>query len=263
MPYAAVNGINLHYRVDGVERADAPWLVLSHSLGADLSMWFAQVEAFSRHFRVLRYDTRGHGHSEAPKGPYTLEQLLGDALGLFDTLKIARANFCGISMGGLTGIALAARHPQRLNRVVLSNTAARIGLPEIWLPRAKRAREEGLRGIANEVLPRWFSAKFIESEPRIFAQVHDVFVRTNPEGYASNCEAINAADLRGELAGIRVPSLVITGTHDTSTPVEQGCALASGMCGARYIELDAFHISNIERASEFTPAVLDFLTGSH
>ncbi|WP_206996353.1 3-oxoadipate enol-lactonase [Trinickia mobilis] len=261
MPHAAVNGINLHYRVDGARRAAAPWLVLSNSLGADLSMWTAQVEAFSQHFRVLRYDTRGHGHSDAPKGPYTIEQLTGDVLGLLDALAIERANFCGISMGGLTGIALAARHPERLNRVVLSNTAAHIGSPEIWVPRAKRAREEGMLAIADAVLSRWFSAGFIESEPLVFAQIRDVFVHTNNEGYASNCEAIDGADLRGELAGIKVPSLVIAGTHDVSTTAEQGRALVSGIPGARYAELDAFHISNIERADEFTPTVLDFLAG--
>jgi 3-oxoadipate enol-lactonase len=262
MPYAAVNGINLHYRVDGAQNADAPWLVLSNSLGADLSMWTAQVETFSKHFRVLRYDTRGHGHSDAPKGSYTIEQLTGDVIGLLDALGIERANFLGISMGGLTGIALAARHPERLNRVVLSNTAARIGSPEVWVPRAKRAREEGMFAIADAVLPRWFSAKFIESEPLVFAQIRDVFVHTDNEGYASNCEAIDAADLRGELAGIKVPSLVIAGTHDVSTTAEQGRALASGIPGARYVELDAFHISNIERAGEYAPIVLDFLTGS-
>jgi 3-oxoadipate enol-lactonase len=260
MPHVAVNGTQLHYRVDGAERADAPWLVLSNSLGADLSMWAPQVEAFAAHFRLLRYDTRGHGHSATPPGPYTIEQLSGDVLGLLDALKIERAHFCGISMGGLTGMALAARHPERLSRVVLSNTAARIGSPEVWVPRAQRAREEGMRAIADAVLPRWFSAPFIAAEPLVFAAIRDVFVHTDNAGYAWNCEAIDAADLRGEIAGIRLPTLVIAGTHDLSTPAEQGRALASGIPGARYVELDAFHISNIEKAGEFTRTVVDFLT---
>jgi 3-oxoadipate enol-lactonase len=260
MPQAAVNGTHLHYRVDGAERANAPWLVLSNSLGADLSMWAPQVEAFAKHFRVLRYDTRGHGHSDTPKGPYTIEHLTGDVLGLMDALEIERAHFCGISMGGLTGMTLAARHAERFERVVLSNTAARIGSPEVWLPRAKRARDEGMLALADVVLPRWFSEQFIANEPLVFAPIRDVFVHTDNEGYAWNCEAINAADLRGEIAGIKAPTLVIAGTHDVSTTAEQGRALASGIPGARYVELDAFHISNIEKADEFTRTVLPFLT---
>lgn len=261
MPYAAVNGTELHYRIDGDRHGNAPWIVLSNSLGSDLSMWTPQVAALSKHFRVLRYDTRGHGHSEAPKGPYTIEQLSGDVLGLMDTLKIARANFCGVSMGGLTGVALAARHANRLERVVLSNTAARIGSPEIWVPRAARARTEGMLALADVVLPRWFTAGFIEREPVVMAMIRDVFVHTDKEGYASNCDAIDAADLRPEAPGIKVPALVISGTHDLAATPEQGRALAAAIPGARYVELDAAHISNIEQMDAFTKTVLDFLTG--
>jgi 3-oxoadipate enol-lactonase len=260
MPYAAVNGTELHYRVDGDRHGNAPWIVLSNSLGTDLSMWTPQVAALSKHFRVLRYDTRGHGHSEAPKGPYTIEQLTGDVLGLMDTLKIARANFCGISMGGLTGVALAARHANRLERVVLCNTAARIGSPEVWVPRAAKARTEGMLALAEAVLPRWFTADYIEREPVVLAMIRDVFVHTDKEGYASNCEAIDAADLRPEAPGIKVPALVISGTHDLAATPEQGRALAAAIPGARYVELDASHISNIEQRDAFTKTVLDFLT---
>jgi len=260
MPYAAVNGTELHYRIDGDRHGNAPWIVLSNSLGSDLSMWTPQVAALSKHFRVLRYDTRGHGHSEAPKGPYTIEQLTGDVLGLMDTLKIARANFCGVSMGGLTGVALAARHSNRLERVVLSNTAARIGSPEVWVPRAARARTEGMLALADVVLPRWFTADFIEREPVVFAMIRDVFVHTDKEGYASNCDAIDATDLRPETPGIKVSALVISGTHDLAATPAQGRELAQAIPGARYVELDASHISNIEKAEAFTKTVLDFLT---
>lgn len=260
MPYAAVNGIELHYRIDGDRHGNAPWIVLSNSLGSDLSMWTPQVAALSKHFRVLRYDTRGHGHSEAPKGPYTIEQLSSDVLGLMDTLKIARANFCGLSMGGLTGVALAARHANRLERVVLSNTAARIGSPEVWVPRAAKARTEGMRALADAVLPRWFTADYIEREPVVLAMIRDVFVHTDREGYASNCDAIDAADLRPEAPGIKVPALVISGTHDLAATPAQGRELAQAIPGARYVELDASHISNIEKVDAFTKTVLDFLT---
>jgi 3-oxoadipate enol-lactonase len=259
MPYAAVNGIELHYRIDGDRHGSAPWLVLSNSLGSDMSMWTPQVVDLSKHFRVLRYDTRGHGHSEAPKGPYTIEQLSGDVLGLLDTLKVEHAHFCGVSMGGLTGVALAARHANRINRVVLANTAARIGSPEVWVPRAARARNEGMTALAEAVLPRWFTAAFIAREPLVFGFIRDVFVHTNKDGYASNCEAIDAADLRPEAPGIKAPALVISGTHDLAATPVQGRELAAAIPGARYVELDASHISNIEQADTFTKTVLDFL----
>jgi 3-oxoadipate enol-lactonase len=245
MPYAAVNGIELHYRIDGDRHGHAPWIVLSNSLGSDMSMWTPQVAALSKQFRVLRYDTRGHGHSEAPKGPYTL--------------KIAKANFFGISMGGLTGIALAARHANRFERVVLCNTAARIGSPEVWVPRAERARKEGMLVLSEAVLPRWFTGEFIAREPLMFSVIRDVFVHTDKEGYANNCEAIDATDLRPEVSGIKLPALVISGTHDLAATPAQGKELAAVIPGARYVELDASHISNIEQADAFTKTVLDFL----
>jgi len=260
MPYAAVNGTELHYRIDGDRHGSAPWVILSNSLGSDLSMWTPQVAALSKHFRVLRYDTRGHGHSEAPKGPYTIEQLAGDVLGLMDTLKIARAHFCGVSMGGLTGVALAARHASRFERVVLANTAARIGSPEVWVPRAARARTEGMQALADAVFPRLFTADYFEREPVVLAMIRDVFVHTDKEGYASNCDAIDATDLRPETPGIKLPVLVISGTHDVAATPAQGRELAQAIPAARYVELDASHISNIEKADAFTKAVIDFLT---
>ncbi|MGF6733245.1 pimeloyl-ACP methyl ester carboxylesterase [Paraburkholderia youngii] len=162
MPYAAVNGTELHYRIDGDRHGHAPWLVLSNSLGCDMSMWTPQVAALSKHFRVLRYDTRGHGHSEAPKGPYTIEQLTGDVLGLMDTLKIARANFCGISMGGLTGIGLAraSRRPLRARRAVQYGRAHRLAgslgaaRRESALGRHARTRRRGAAALVHGRLHR-------------------------------------------------------------------------------------------------------------
>ena len=197
--------------------SDAPWLVLSNSLGSDVSMWTPQVEALAAKYRVLRYDTRGHGRSEAPKGPYTLDQLIGDVIGLLDALNIERTHYCGLSMGGLTGIALAARHPERFERVVLSNTAALIGSDEVWTPRAAKAREEGgMPALADAVLPRWFTAGFIAAQTLLLAGIRDVFRHTSGEGYAANCEAIRDADAREEAKTIKAPVLVIAGTQDQS-----------------------------------------------
>jgi 3-oxoadipate enol-lactonase len=260
MPYAAVNGIQLFYRVDASAGSNAPWIVLSNSLGSDVSMWTPQVEALAAKFRVLRYDTRGHGRSDAPNGPYTLDQLAGDAIGLLDSLGIARTHFCGLSMGGITGIALAARHPERFGRVVLSNTAALIGSAATWSPRAARAREEGgMCALVDPVLQRWFTAGFIADHPLLLAGIRDVFRHTSGEGYAANCEALRDADAREEARTIKAPVLVIAGTHDQSTTAAQGRELAGSIEGARYVELDAAHLSNIERAGDFTKTLLEFL----
>ncbi|QGZ63133.1 3-oxoadipate enol-lactonase [Paraburkholderia acidisoli] len=262
MPYAAVNDTQLFYRIDGAANATAPWLVLSNSLGSDVSMWTPQLVEFSKHFRVLRYDTRGHGHSEAPQGPYTIEQLTGDVIGLMDLLGIERAHFAGVSMGGLTGVGLGARFGHRIDRLVLCNTAAKIGSPEVWVPRAAKARSEGMLALADAVLPRWYTADFISRHPLVMSQVRDVFVHTDKDGYASNCEAINAADLRGEAGSIQAPTLVISGTHDLAATPAQGRELAESVPGARYVELDAAHISNVELAKEWNKLVLEFLQGA-
>jgi 3-oxoadipate enol-lactonase len=259
VPFVQVDGVKLHYRIDDEAGPQAPWLILSNSLGSDVSMWAPQVEAFATAYRVLRYDTRGHGQSDVPAGPDTLDQLTGDVTGLMDALDIAQADFCGLSMGGMTGIALAARHPKRFGRVILSNTAALIGSDAVWTPRAARARNEGMAALRDGVLSRWFTAGFITEQPLLLAGIRDVFVHTSGEGYAANCEAIRDTDLRDEAKAIRLPVLVIAGTYDLSTTADQGRELAASIPDARYVELDAAHLSNIEKADDFTRAALAFL----
>ena len=162
-------------------------------------------------------------------------------------------------MGGLTGAALAARYPSRIVRDVLANTAAKIGSPEIWGPRAQKARTEGMAGLADAVLPRWFTNAFVEREPRLLDAIRDTFVHIDQNGYAANCDALNAADLREEVKQIALPVLVVTGTHDLSTPPDQGRAMAAAIPGARHVEFDVAHISNIECADDFNRALLEFL----
>ncbi|TAM52131.1 MAG: 3-oxoadipate enol-lactonase [Paraburkholderia sp.] len=261
MSFAYVDGLRFHYRIDGAERSDAPWLVLANALGADVTMWSPQIAAFSSRFRVLRFDTRGLGCSDVPPGPYTIEQLTGDVLGLLDTLAIERAHFCGLSMGGLIGVALAARHGERLERVVLAHTAARLGTPDVWHARARQAREQGVRSLADATLARWFTSAFAAREPLVLAATRDAFAHMDDEGYASNCEAIGAADLRAEVGAIRAPALVLTGRGDPSVAPEHTRMLAEGIAGARFVEFEALHLSNIERADDFTRTVLEFLTG--
>jgi 3-oxoadipate enol-lactonase len=258
MSYMDKDGARLHYELEG--RTDAPVLVLSNSLGTTLDMWAPQMPALLQHFRVLRHDARGHGQSDVTPGPYTIAQLGADVLALMDRLGIARAHFCGLSMGGMIGMWLGTHHAGRLDRLVLCNTAAKIGTPETWNPRIEKVNAEGMAAIADTVLERWFTAGFRQRAPEQVAVVRDMLLNTAPAGYSANCAAVRDMDQRAEIASIRVPTLVIAGTHDGSTPAADGRAVADAIPGARYVELDAAHLSNWEQSERFTQALLGFLS---
>jgi 3-oxoadipate enol-lactonase len=248
---------HIHHRLDG--NASAPVLMLSHSLGADLTMWDAQVAAFSGSIRVLRFDTRGHGGSPVVPGGCNIAALAGDALGLLDRLGIARVHFCGLSLGGMIGIWLAAHAPERIDRLVLANTAALLGPPSNWDSRIAAVRAGGMAAIADTVISRWFTPEFSRREPQAVAKIRTTILATPPEGYAACAAAVRDMDQRESLAAIRAPTLVIAGTHDPATPPALSHALADAIVGARYTELDAAHLSNVEAAGAFNAAVLDFL----
>ena len=258
MAFIDLNGQHFHYRFDGPP--DAPVLMLSNSLGTDLTMWNPQVEHFARRFRVLRYDTRGHGASAVTAGPYTIAQLGGDVLALLDALKIGRVRFCGLSMGGATGMWLAAHAPERLEQVVLCNTGACIGTADVWNTRIATVRQGGMETIVQGTMERWFTAAFRARAPETVERVREVFRRTPPAGYIACCEAIRDHDERDAIAAIRLPTLVIAGTHDPATPPADGRFLAESIPGARYVELDTAHLSNLEAADEFTETVFKFVT---
>jgi len=255
--WADVNGVRLRYRVEGPD--GAPWLTFSNSLGTDLTMWWSQADVLSRYFRVLRYDTRGHGQSSAPQGPYTIEQLRDDVIALWDHLGVTRSHFCGISMGGLTGLALAIHHPDRLDRLVLSNTAAKVGTDASWQTRVDTVREKTLAGFADTILSRWFTEGFQAAHPEALTPLRAVLKSTSQDGYCANCGALASADLREQAALVKTPTLVIAGTYDLSTSAEQGRWLHGQIAGARYKELATGHIANIEQASNYTQVLLDFL----
>lgn len=265
MPVFSRDDLRLHYRVEGAE--DAPALLISNSLGTDLEMWSPQMSVLTGNFRVIRYDTRGHGASSVPAGPYTLEQLGVDALAVLDHLGVQRVHFCGLSMGGLTGLWLAQNAPERMGRMVLANTGAKIGSDELWnariesIERAANAIGAGLpESVVDAVVERWFTPRFRAIAPRSVERIRGMLVATSSAGYVANCAAIRDADLRGCLAAIAVPTLVIAGTHDPSTPPALGREIAEAVPGARYLELDSAHLSNIEQAGAFNAAVLPFLT---
>ncbi len=258
MPYADLSQARLYYVVDGP--ADAPVLVLSNSLGTNADMWARQVPALSRHFRVVRYDTRGHGRSSVPEGEYRFEQLANDVVELLDHLGVARAHFCGLSMGGPTGLTLALNHPDRIDRLVLCNTAARIGSAQGWTDRIATVQQTGLANMAYGVVERWLTDGFREREPGLTQVLVDMLRRTPDAGYNGNCAALRDADLRARLGEIRARTLVIAGTHDLAATPADSRYLTEHIGGARYVELDTSHISNWENPEAFTRAVLDFLT---
>ena len=254
------DGTILNYRWDGLE--EGPVLVLSNSLGADLGMWDDQVGAFGTHFKLLRYDDRGHGGSSTPDGPYVFDRLGRDVVNLLDALNLKRFSWCGLSKGGMLGMWLARQHPDRIKRLVLSNTSAHLPPADMWDDRARTAREKGLGFMAPTILERWFTEGFRSRAPDRVARVRDMLYATPGEGYAGSCEAIRDIDQREAIRAITVPTLVIAGAADPATPPEHGREIHEAIAGSRFelIE-DAAHLSNIEQTERFNDVVLSFLAG--
>jgi 3-oxoadipate enol-lactonase len=253
-----VAGTGLFYRLDGAE--GAPALVLSNSLGTTHGLWEPQMAALQGRFRVLRHDTRGHGGSGVSAGPYTIEGLGRDVLALMDGLGIERASFCGISMGGMIGMWLGINAPERLERLALCNTSARIGGPEAWNERIATVHERGMEAVLPAVIERWFTGRFRERSPAAVERIAAMLRSTPVEGYAACSAAVRNMDLLEQVERIRAPTLVVAGTHDTSTPPAHAAAIAERVKGSRLVELDAAHLSNVEQVEAFSAALLDFLT---
>ncbi len=258
MPFIEQNGRRTHYRWDGPE--SAPVLVFSNSLGTQLSMWDAQIPELSKTFRVLRYDTRGMGLSTRSNEPNTIPGLATDVVELLDALSIPRAHFCGLSMGGAVGIWLAVNAPERFESFVLCNTAARIGTVDMWNTRIAKVQELGMAGLTEAILDRWFTQSFAQRDPESIATMRRMLLSAAPEAYIACCQALRDIDQRETVSRIKSRTLVITGSHDAVTPPSDAHFLESQITGARYIELDAAHISNIEAAPDFTAAVQHFFT---
>ena len=258
MPFADLNDFRIHYEITG--DPGLPVLVLSHSLGVSLGMWDLQLPALFSGFRVLRYDTRGHGRSAAPEGPYTAADLGGDVIGLFDTLGIECASFCGLSMGGVIGQWLAINAPSRIHKLILASTAAKIGTQETWNTRITTILQDGLQSIIPGTLERWFTADFRASDTEIVADVATSLEATTAQGYLGCCAAIRDADFRATIAAITASTLVISGTQDPVTPPQDGRFLTQNIAGAEFVELPAAHLCNVELAEEFSATLLNFLT---
>lgn len=255
MPFVTIDNARLFYRLEG--REDLPALVLSHSLGCDHGMWLPQLPDLLEHFRVLRYDTRGHGASDVPEGNYTIDQLGRDVAGLLDALKIREFAFCGLSMGGAVGQWLAVNLSGRVTALVLANTSAKFAA-ELLEARRKAVLGGGIQPIADAVLGRFFSPENLAGPNA--QSIRSVLLGTNPAGYAGCCAALRDFNFKPLLDKISIPTLVIVGDRDASTPwAEHGKFLATGIANAQTVHLPTAHLSNLERPRAFTAALLEFL----
>ena len=258
MPTVSINGTDLNYRIDG--RHGAPSLMFSNSLGTNLGMWDEQVQALSTRFRIIRYDSRGHGLSGAPDEEYTMDMLGRDALGLLDHLEIGKTYFCGLSKGGMVGQWLGANAGDRLEKLILSNTSSFIGDPDLWNDRIAAARSAaGMDGIVDAIIERWFTRGFIEHSPDEVKRVQQMILTTPGHGYAGCCAAIRDMDQRNILPQIAVPTMVIVGDQDPATTPEQGELIASSVPGAKLWTIEnAAHLSNIEQPGQYMDALGSF-----
>jgi 3-oxoadipate enol-lactonase len=258
MPKFQANGIQLYYTLAGP--ADAPVVMLSNSLGTRLEMWDAQMPALAERYRVLSYDSRGHGRSDAPPGPYTIDMLADDALGLLDALGIERAHFCGLSKGGMVGQVLGARHGERMISLALCSTACHMPARDLWDERIRVATERGMAALADGVVERWFTEAFRREPSITLDRVRQMIIDTPPHGYAACCAAIRDMDLRELITGIRVPTLVIVGEDDPATPPESAREIQSRIPGAQLEVIpDAAHLVNIEQDVAFDAALASLL----
>ncbi len=258
MPTIEANGCPIHVEVEGPD--GMPSLILSNSLGTTLHMWDGQVAPFRKHFRLVRFDRRGHGRSGLTKGPYSMELLARDVLAIMDGLGIRKANWCGLSMGGMEGMWLGANAPERFERMVLSNTSSYFADKKGWNDRLALVRDKGVPAFAATNMERWFTKGFRERDPRAIAGMAAMFAATPLEGYLACAEAVRDMDHRDLLARVKVPTLVIIGRHDPATVPEAGEYICNHIPGAEHFIIDAAHISNIEQPQQFNDAVLNFLT---
>ncbi|HEX5110355.1 MAG TPA: 3-oxoadipate enol-lactonase [Vicinamibacterales bacterium] len=254
------DGCRIAYVKDGP--VDGPALLMSNSIGTTRELWARQIEALSSVYHVIRYDTRGHGQSSVPAGEYSLEQLGGDVLAILDAEGIASAHICGLSLGGITAMWLGINAPQRVDSLVLANTAARIGSAESWTERLALVRSGGMAAVAERAMGIWFSDEFRRRSPDVVHDYRAMIESCSPDGYAGCCAVLRDSDLRPAIKDIRCPALVIAGRRDMGTTIEAAEFITSQISGSTMVALDSAHLSNVECAAEFSAAVMDFLGSS-
>ena len=255
---AQVNGVDIAYRFDGPK--DGRVLLVANSLMANGSMWDWNVPAFADRYRVLRFDKRGHGKSGVTPGPYSIAQLADDAVGLLDVLKIEKAHFMGLSIGGMIGQQLGARYPERVYSLSLCNTASEMPPRSLWEDRFETARAKGIAGLVDGTIQRWFTAPFIERAPGDIEKVRQVILGTNVDGYIGCGSAVRDMAQSTMLLKIKTPTLVLSGRKDPACTVEQGTVIHRLVDGSKMVILeDAAHLSNIEQPAGFNKIVREFI----
>lgn len=257
MPTVRTHHHSLHYAVDGPH--GAPVLLLSGSLGSRLELWDRVLPHLTRDHRVVRYDTRGHGRSSTPPGEWTIQDLAGDIAMILDELEVERADVAGISLGGHTALAFALLHPDRVNRLVVANTAARLGSEESWTDRAETVRTRGLAAIADTVIDGWLTPAYATAHPEVRAELRTNFLANDPAGYAACCMVLAHSDLRDRLADVGAPTLVIASPGDRGTTPAVLRAIADGVPGAAYAEVPGAHLTCVESPADFAAEVLRHL----
>lgn len=250
----APDGIRINVCVEGPD--DRATILFAHSVGCDLTLWDHQAAALSDRFRIVRYDARGHGRSDAPQGDYRIEQLGADALAVLDAVGADRAHLCGLSLGGTLGQWLALHAPERLASIALCDTAARLGTVDGWQQRADVARGEGMAALVDMSMTRFFSDGFRARDPETVGRFRATFLATRGHGFAGCCAVLRDCDFRGDLGAIAVPTLVLTGREDAPTPPADSEFLAAGIAGAELVLLDTGHISAVEDPAGFTAALV-------
>ncbi|MGQ4272903.1 3-oxoadipate enol-lactonase [Terrihabitans sp. B22-R8] len=257
MAFAERNGIKLFYTVDGPE--GAPPLVLSNSMGTTHEMWQPQLAAFAQRFRVVRYDRRGHGQSDSPEAPYTIEELAADSLAVMDAAGVTKAHWLGLSMGGMIGLWIAANAPERVEKLVVSSAATFMGPPELWNGRIKTAQNRGVEPLAAPTMQRWFTPEFLKENADAVGAIRGQFLQTSVDGFAGSCAAMRDMDQRESARNISAPTLVIAGSDDQGTSPAEGAFIVSRVPDARGVILKGSHIINVEQPDAFTKTVLEFL----
>jgi 3-oxoadipate enol-lactonase len=259
MPLADLNATTLNYRFDGPEQGVV--VMLSNSLAADITMWDSQIPALiGAGYKVLRYDSRGHGQSAVPSGPYSIDLLAQDAIGLLDVLQLDRVHFCGLSMGGMVGQILGARHGDRLISLTLSSTAAHISPREIWDERIDLVRKKGMAAVVDATIDRWFTNAGRKRLQNEIEKIRRVILNTPVEGYCACCAAIRDMDLRDCLGAIKQRVLVLVGEQDPGTPVSVAESIRSGIASSELSVIPhAAHFVNIEQSEAFNKALMEFI----
>lgn len=254
------DGVSLNTHLDGEK--DAPWAIMSNSLGADLSMWDGQIDLLTRKYHVLRYDQRGHGGSNVPPGPYSFTALVGDVIALMDHYEIAQADWIGLSMGAMTGLGVVIDHPDRIGRMVAADgrAVATDAYKAMWDQRIAAVSAGGVDSIADGSLGLWFTEDWRKTNPEETAAARAMIAATNPEGYIASCQALRELNYLKDLGGVTRPVLYICGSEDKGAPPEDMKVMAQATPGARYVEIPAAgHVSNINQPEKFNTALKEFL----